>query len=67
LFEKDPKRIAEAVRLAEETIEARFLEMVALDDRRNRSEQADLNTALRDLIPLKAKYRLSWLRTGAQA
>jgi hypothetical protein len=59
LLEKDPKRIAEAVRLAEESIQARLLEIAALDGGRNGREQADLNTALRDLVALKVRYRLA--------
>ena len=59
LLEKDSKRIAEAVRLAEESIQARLLEIAAMGGGRNGREQADLNTALRDLVALKAKYRLS--------
>ena len=56
LLEKDPKRIAEAVRLAEESIQARLLEIAAPGSGRNGREQADLNTALRDLVALKARY-----------
>lgn len=57
LLETDLKRIADAVRIAEETISARLRDVAALNDGGNRKEKADLNTALRDLVALRVKYR----------
>jgi hypothetical protein len=58
LLEKDPKRLVDAIRLAESAIQARLQELATSSDVGNGIERADLNTALRDLIALKAEYRL---------
>jgi hypothetical protein len=59
LHEKDRKGLTVAVRLAEDAIQARLQHLTTLGEGRHDKERADLNTALRDLIALKAEYGLT--------
>jgi hypothetical protein len=59
LQETDPKCVPMAVRLAETAVHARLDELAVQSDGGNRTERAALNTALRDLLALKAEYNLT--------